>query len=124
MANSKLQYQSNNINIRIRDLLVVPYDKVKQVAKDGWQVVMLRNVVDSNHPSLGARENECLKLLVDGKTAKEIASIMQIKNPQTINNMVSSIKAKFKVHTINGLISKVFITGFDTVLYKNDQENQ
>jgi len=118
MANSKVQYQSNNINIRIRDLLVVPYDEIKQVAKDGWQVVMLRNVADSDHPDLTPREKECLKLYIEGNTPKEIAKIMQIKNSQTINTMLSTIRGKFNVTTSNALIVKVFVTGFDAVLEK------
>ena len=118
MANSKVQYQRNNINIRIRDLLVVPYDEIKQVAKDGWQIVMLRNVADSNHPHLTPRERECLKLYIDGNAPKQIAKIMQIKNAQTINTMLSTIRGKFNVTTSNALIVKVFTIGFDAVLAK------
>lgn len=116
MANDKVQHSSRNINICVRDLFIVPYDQVKSMAQEGWQIVMLKNVTDHIHPHLTPREKECLKLYIQGKVPKEIASMMHIKNSQTINTMLSTIKKKFNVTSSHALISKVYVSGFNTAL--------
>jgi RNA polymerase sigma factor (sigma-70 family) len=53
--------------------------------------------------ALSPREREVLKLVVDGKTSKEIAAIVGVK-PSSIDTYRSRIMAKLEVGDLPGLV--------------------
>jgi DNA-binding CsgD family transcriptional regulator len=52
---------------------------------------------------LSARERQVLKLVVDGRTSKEIAAIMSVK-PTSIDTYRSRIMAKLEIDDIASLV--------------------
>ena len=53
--------------------------------------------------SLSPREKQVLKLVVEGKTSKEIAAIVGVK-PSSIDTYRSRIMAKLEVSDVPGLV--------------------
>lgn len=64
-----------------------------------------------NHIYLSERETECLQLYTQGKTAKEIAKIVNLSH-RTVENYIYNIKVKMSVSTKAELIHKT-INYFD-----------
>ncbi len=56
--------------------------------------------------SITTKQSECLQYLIQGKTAKEIAKILQI-SPRTIEHRIEALKIKFSCNKISELVYKV-----------------
>ena len=52
---------------------------------------------------LSPREREVLKLVLDGKTSREIAALLGVR-PASVHSYRSRIMAKLEIHNVVGLV--------------------
>lgn len=64
---------------------------------------------DLNAKGLNNKEVECIPLLIEGKTAKEIAYILR-KSVRTIEDRITSLKDKYNAKNKSDLIVKIMLT--------------
>jgi len=99
MAKTKSSVRANNIkNIRVCDLTIVPLNQLEQMAKEGYQIPMIKQGIYSDSPYLTSREKECLSQFVDGFNVKSIASNFGISE-RAIALLLQSLREKFEVDT-------------------------
>lgn len=67
---------------------------------------------------LSSRESECLFYLLRGKTAKQIARLLNL-SPKTVEHYIENIKLKFQCQTKSELISKAIEQGFTNIIPKS-----
>ncbi len=72
---------------------------------------------------LSNRQQECLFLLVRGKTIKEIGRILKI-SPRTVEDHMNAIKSKMDCYTKSQLIEKAIDSGFLYYVPRKIQENE
>lgn len=66
---------------------------------------------DKNQTPITNREYQCLKLIVEGKSSKEIGRYLKI-SPKTVENFIEKIKIKFNCRKISQLIYNLAKLGF------------
>jgi len=74
------------------------------------------NKIVTNEIKLSKRQDEILKLVVLGKTIKEIAKILQL-SPRTVGHYYDTVKVKFNVITRSELIEKTITEKHDAPHY-------
>ncbi len=74
----------------------------KLIAEDYLRQLQQRNLEDS-YDLLTSRERELLQLIAEGKSAKEIASLLNL-SPHTVDTHRSNLMSKLNIHSIPELI--------------------
>lgn len=67
---------------------------------------------------LSEKQSECLFFLLRGKTAKEIAVILQLSS-RTVEDHLGEIKSKLKCRTKSEVIEKAIASGYMNIIPKN-----
>lgn len=73
------------------------------------------HLIDSTIPYLTKRETECLFLLLRGKTAREIGSILFLSH-RTVEGRIEKIRFKFNCQTKSELISFALEQGYGSII--------
>ena len=88
-------------------------------AKNATCYIRIPFTIDAEYSSLTPREQEILRLLAEGQSAKTIAANLFI-SPKTVENHRSNILKKLKLHSTYELIRYAAKLGLiDTELWKN-----
>ena len=115
---AKLKSNANVLNIkniRVCDLSIVPLNQLEKMAKEGYQIPMIKKGMDSNCPHLTDREKECFRYFSDGLNVKKIAEIMALSE-RRIFNILEKLRDKFQVNTDHWLVAKYYQMGLDNSL--------
>ncbi len=101
-------------NIRVCNMVFIPLNQFKKIAKEGCYIPVLKQSVSSDVPRLTKREYECLQFYVDGYNTKSIAQLMELST-RRIQNIMESLRQKFNVNTDNWLVSRYYQLGMDAI---------
>lgn len=71
---------------------------------------LLARAVQSQDEALSRRETEVLRLLADGRSAKQIAGLLGT-SPKTVNNQLGSLKEKLRIWETAGLVRHAIESG-------------
>ena len=98
------------------ELFLVPASEMEKAAKEGHQIVTMKQPVALPIPDLTTRENTCLKYYaLDCLVVKQIANKMQISD-RSVLIILSSLRDKFECATNNGLVAKFYISGWHQLI--------
>lgn len=103
-----------NINPNMQVLFVSAEDTNKYRAQ-GYRTLMVKFPSDDDIPELTGQERRALRILMAGKTIKQIAEIMDISE-RAVEKLIASVRAKFDCLSNAELVLKVQVAGISMLL--------
>jgi len=96
-------------------LSFVSVEDVKKYAVQGYRHIMAKFPNPEDIPELTGSEPRILKILMTGKTPKDIARIVRLDESH-VRRIIVGIRAKFKCETTTELVMKVQYMGISMLI--------
>jgi len=114
MANQEHNNTRLNINPNMQISFVLAED-VKKYQAQGYRHMMVKFPSDDDMPELTGQERRALRVLMAGKTPKQIADTMNISE-RAVEKLIASVRVKFDCLSNTELVLKVQYIGISMLL--------
>ena len=114
MANPKHINTHLNINPNMQVSFVAAED-IKKYRAQGYRTMMVKFPSEVDIPELTGQERRALRILMAGKTIKQIADIMSISE-RAVEKLIANVRAKFDCLSNTELVLKVEVSGISMLL--------
>lgn len=114
MANQEHSNARLNINPNMQISFVLAED-IKKYQTQGYRHMMVKFPSDEDMPELTGQERKVLRILMAGKTPKQIADIIGI-GERAVEKLIVSVRKKFGCLSNTELVLKVQYIGISMLL--------
>ena len=103
---------NQNSITRACNMVFVPLNQLQSMVNDGFCVPLIKQGISNKVPYLTKREHECLKYLVEGMNAQNIASKMNISETRSWE-LLRALRIKFSFTIDHHVVAKFYQFGMD-----------